>query len=192
VLASAGVAVGMALQGSLSNLAGGIMLLGFRPFNVGDYIIAGGEEGTVKSISTFYTVLNTVDNKTGVVNVDSVMRHVVFTISILSLYTNLEFTSDENSEITSIDEYDMLCESKLLRHIIDEFAEEYAECEYMLNTMQNDLVANSNTVVNVIGSLAKQLVGAVESFSDTMKNMNLDQDNIDKITDILGAIKSKE
>lgn len=63
VLASAGVAVGMALQGSLANLAGGIMLLVFRPFNVGDYIMAGGEEGVVKSISTFYTVLNTVDNK---------------------------------------------------------------------------------------------------------------------------------
>ena len=64
VIASAGVAVGMAMQGSLSNLAGGLMLMIFRPFNVGDYIIAGGEEGTVKSISTFYTVLNTVDNKT--------------------------------------------------------------------------------------------------------------------------------
>lgn len=64
VLASAGVAVGMAMQGSLGNLAGGIMLMVFRPFNVGDYIIAGGEEGTVKSISIFYTVLNTVDNKT--------------------------------------------------------------------------------------------------------------------------------
>jgi small conductance mechanosensitive channel len=63
VIASAGVAVGMALQGSLSNLAGGIMLMVFRPFSVGDYIIAGGEEGVVKSISTFYTVLNTVDNK---------------------------------------------------------------------------------------------------------------------------------
>ena len=64
VLASAGVAVGMAMQGSLGNLAGDIMLMVFRPFNVGDYIIAGGEEGTVKSISIFYTVLNTVDNKT--------------------------------------------------------------------------------------------------------------------------------
>ena len=63
VIASAGVAVGMALQGSLSNLAGGIMLMVFRPFSVGDYIIAGGEEGVVKSISIFYTVLNTVDNK---------------------------------------------------------------------------------------------------------------------------------
>jgi small conductance mechanosensitive channel len=64
VIASAGVAIGMAMQGSLANIAGGIMLLIFRPFNVGDYILAGGEEGTVKSISTFYTVLTTVDNKT--------------------------------------------------------------------------------------------------------------------------------
>lgn len=63
ILASAGVAVGMALQGSLSNFAGGIMLLIFRPFSEGDYIISGGEEGTVQSINTFYTKLVTVDNK---------------------------------------------------------------------------------------------------------------------------------
>ena len=63
VLASCGVAVGLALQGALANIAGGIMLLIFRPFNVGDYIAAAGEEGVVKSISLFYTVINTVDNK---------------------------------------------------------------------------------------------------------------------------------
>lgn len=63
VIASCGVAVGLALQGSLGNLAGGLMLMIFRPFSVGDYVSAGGEEGTVKSINTFYTVLNTVDNK---------------------------------------------------------------------------------------------------------------------------------
>ncbi len=63
VLASAGVAVGMALQGSLSNLAGGIMLLIFRPFSVGDYIAASSEEGTVRAITLFYTELVTVDNK---------------------------------------------------------------------------------------------------------------------------------
>ena len=63
VLASAGVAVGMALQGSLSNLAGGIMLLIFRPFGVGDYISAAGEEGNVKEITLFYTILITLDNK---------------------------------------------------------------------------------------------------------------------------------
>ncbi len=63
VLASAGLAVGMALQGALSNLAGGIMLLIFRPFNVGDYIIAAGDEGVVREITLFYTVLTTTDNK---------------------------------------------------------------------------------------------------------------------------------
>ena len=64
VLASAGLAVGMAMQGSLGNIAGGIMLLIFRPFKVGDYINAAGGEGVVKEISLFYTVLNTTDNKT--------------------------------------------------------------------------------------------------------------------------------
>ncbi len=63
VLASAGVAVGMALQGALGNLAGGIMLMIFRPFNVGDYVITSGVEGVVKEINLFYTVLTSVDNK---------------------------------------------------------------------------------------------------------------------------------
>ncbi len=63
VLASAGVAVGLALQGALGNLAGGIMLLVFRPFNVGDYIITSGAEGVVKEITMMYTVLLTTDNK---------------------------------------------------------------------------------------------------------------------------------
>jgi small conductance mechanosensitive channel len=63
VLAAAGVAVGMSLQGALSNLAGGIMLMFFRPFSVGDYVSAGGEEGTVKGIALFYTTLLTSDNK---------------------------------------------------------------------------------------------------------------------------------
>jgi small conductance mechanosensitive channel len=62
-IASVGVAIGLALQGALSNIAGDIMLLIFRPFNVGDYIVAGGEEGTVRSISLVYTVLTTLDNR---------------------------------------------------------------------------------------------------------------------------------
>ena len=62
-MASVGVAIGLALQGALSNIAGGIMLLIFRPFSVGAYIIAGGEEGTVRSISLVYTVLTTIDNR---------------------------------------------------------------------------------------------------------------------------------
>lgn len=63
VLASAGLAIGMGLQGSLANFAGGIMLLIFKPFKVGDFIDAAGGEGWVKEINLFYTVLNTSDNK---------------------------------------------------------------------------------------------------------------------------------
>lgn len=63
ILASCGVAVGLALQGSLSNLAGGIMILVFKPFKVGDFIEASGETGTVVEISVMYTVILTLDNK---------------------------------------------------------------------------------------------------------------------------------
>ena len=63
VLASAGVAVGLALQGALSNLAGGILLMVLRPFNVGDYVDAAGASGFVQSINLFYTVILTIDNK---------------------------------------------------------------------------------------------------------------------------------
>ena len=63
VLASAGVAVGLALQGALSNLAGGILLMVLRPFNVGDYVDAAGASGVVQSINLFYTVILTIDNK---------------------------------------------------------------------------------------------------------------------------------
>ena len=63
VLASAGVAIGLALQGSLSNFAGGFIILLLRPFKVGDYIAAAGYEGTVEQIGVFYTNLATVDNK---------------------------------------------------------------------------------------------------------------------------------
>ena len=62
VLGSCGLAVGLALQGSLSNLAGGIMLMIFRPFKVGDFISDGAHDGTVKKITMFYTVIATADN----------------------------------------------------------------------------------------------------------------------------------
>ncbi len=62
ILASAGVTVGLALQGSLSNLAGGLMIMFFRPFNVGDCIRALNMEGIVHEISVFYTILVTRDN----------------------------------------------------------------------------------------------------------------------------------
>ena len=69
LIASGGVAIGLALQGSLSNFAGGVLILLLKPFEVGDYIIedSNGKEGTVKEIQIFYTKLSTIDNKTIVI-----------------------------------------------------------------------------------------------------------------------------
>ena len=63
IFASAGVAIGLALQGSLSNFAGGFIILLLRPFKVGDYIQTGQFEGAVEQIGVFYTTLTTADNK---------------------------------------------------------------------------------------------------------------------------------
>ena len=63
VLAAASFAVGLALQGSLSNFAGGVLILFLKPFKVGDYIEAAGYAGSVQEIQIFYTELNTPDNK---------------------------------------------------------------------------------------------------------------------------------
>lgn len=62
LLGAAGLAIGLALQGTLSNLAAGVMLLIFRPFKIGDFIDVGGEAGTVEAISLFTTRLDTPDN----------------------------------------------------------------------------------------------------------------------------------
>lgn len=63
LVASAGVAVGLALQGSLSNFAGGVLILLMKPFVIGDYIVQGNTEGTVKEIGLVYTELITADNR---------------------------------------------------------------------------------------------------------------------------------
>lgn len=63
ILGAAGLAVGMAFSGTLSNFAGGVMILFFRPFKVGDYVQVQGEEGTVDEVQIFNTILTTIDNK---------------------------------------------------------------------------------------------------------------------------------
>jgi len=62
VLGAAGAAIALGLQGSLANLAGGIMLVIFKPFKIGDFVETAGVSGVVKEINLFYTVLNTLDN----------------------------------------------------------------------------------------------------------------------------------
>lgn len=116
LLGTAGVTVGLALQGGLANIAGGVLLLTFKPFQVGDYIIqdqAGGTEGTVYKVEMFYTTLITIDNK-----------HVIIPNGKLSNSTIINVTAQNlrNLEIKVGISYDSDIKKakKLLQHILQE------------------------------------------------------------------------
>ncbi len=114
LFASAGVAVGMALSGTLQNFAGGVLILLLKPYKVGDFIEAQGYTGTVKAIQIFHTVVNTVDNKaiiipngglsTGSINNYSLERYrrVDWTIS-LSYGCDLEMAKEKIRSILATD-----------------------------------------------------------------------------------------
>ena len=77
VLGAAGLAIGLALQGSLSNFAAGVLIVAFRPYKMGDFIEAGGEAGTVEEVQIFTTVLKTPDNKMIIVPNSQVMNGTI-------------------------------------------------------------------------------------------------------------------
>jgi small conductance mechanosensitive channel len=77
VVGAAGLAVGLALQGSLSNFAGGVLILVFKPFKVGDYIEAQGVSGTVKEITIFTTKINTFGNQSAVIPNGDLSNHTI-------------------------------------------------------------------------------------------------------------------
>ncbi len=76
-IGAAGLAIGLALQGSLANFAGGVLILLFRPFRIGDWIEAQGVAGTVDNIQIFHTVLRTGDNKTVIVPNGSLSNGII-------------------------------------------------------------------------------------------------------------------
>ena len=82
LITSCGVALGLALQGALSNVAGGIIIILMRPFRLGDFIITNGESGTVEDIHMFYTTLVTPDNRVVQVPNGSLANNVIVNNSI--------------------------------------------------------------------------------------------------------------
>lgn len=109
LLASAGLAVGMALSGTLQNFAGGVVIILFRPFRVGDFISAQGQEGVVKEIQIFNTVVHTVDNK--VVHIPN----GILSTGVMTIYTKEETRRvDWIYSIAYGDDYDK-AKSALLR-----------------------------------------------------------------------------
>lgn len=103
ILASCGLAIGLALQGSLSNFAGGIMILTFSPFRVGDFIESGGKEGTVKLISLLSTTITTPDNKDIIIPNGTLINSVITNFSSESeRRVDLNFTVSYGSDTEKV------------------------------------------------------------------------------------------
>jgi small conductance mechanosensitive channel len=81
LLGAAGLAIGLALQGTLANFAGGVLILMFRPYRVGDFIDAQGITGTVRSIQIFNTILTTGDNKRVIVPNGAISNGIITNFS---------------------------------------------------------------------------------------------------------------
>lgn len=99
VVGAAGLAIGFALQGSLSNFAAGVMLIIFKPFKVGDYVEAGGKAGTVEEIQIFHTVLKSPDNvriiiPNGQVTSGNVMNYTVNGTRRIDLVIGVSYEDD--------------------------------------------------------------------------------------------------
>ena len=135
------------------------------------------------------------DKENGLVKVDSVMRYMLFTISVISKYTMLEFNADEDYD--SLDEYDMLCESRLLNPILELIGDEYTACNNMLNMMMEDIIANNNTVEAVfghaLGKVSDSLDDLIGIFAKKVEEMEFDlsQIDIDKYKWLLDLIPKK-
>ena len=103
ILGAAGLAIGLALQGSLSNFAGGVLILFFKPYKVGDVIEAGGATGKVVEIQIFNTILKTIDHRTiilpnGAVSNNTIINHTKLGTS----RTTLDLFFDVKSDIEKI------------------------------------------------------------------------------------------
>ena len=145
-------------------------------------------------------VLNACNTKddNGLVKVDSVSRYILFTIAIISKYTNLEFSSGkDDEEFNSLEEYDMLCQANLLDPILEVIGAEYVTCNNILNMMMSDIVANNNTIENVVGhtlgKISTSVDGLIGVLAEKVKEMELDlnQFDIDKYKGLLDLIPKK-
>ena len=131
LVGSAGLAVGLALQGSLSNLAGGVLILALKPFRVGEYISVSGVEGTVDSIDVFYTHLSTVDNKViaipngtitnaTITNVTNVSKRMMILDFMVPYETDITALRETLMDVMRVDE--LLCQEETMEVVIDKLS----------------------------------------------------------------------
>lgn len=134
VLGSVGLTVGLALQGSLSNFAGGVLILILKPFRVGDYIVANGQEGSVVAIDIFYTNLLTIDNRSVVLPNGALANGTIINVTRepirrVDLVAPVAYTSDIRRvkkilfELASNLEFSFEDEEHPIQVFVDEFAD---------------------------------------------------------------------
>ncbi len=124
IVGSCAVAIGLALQGGLSNIAGGLMILIFKPFKVGDYIISNGLEGTVKSITMFYTTITTIDNKViQLPNANLSNSNIINVSANKTRRVDLDISVSYNSDIDKVKKiiHDILNKHELILQDEDKF-----------------------------------------------------------------------
>ncbi len=141
LLGSAGVAIGLALQGSLSNIAGGILIMVIKPFRLGDYIVEenGGHEGTVTEIALFNTTLRTVDNRLVVVPNGNLSGATVINVSrlperIMELKVSISYDSDLKLAKTVLEHEMRSCEMVMKDKPTEVHVEELGESGVTLLT----------------------------------------------------------
>lgn len=104
VIGSCGLAIGLALQGSLANIAGGVILLILKPFKIGDYVITSGIEGTIEDIGVFHTRLITLDNKRIVIPNSVISNATLTNVSALEeRRVDLTFSAAYNADINTVE-----------------------------------------------------------------------------------------
>ena len=134
-------------------------------------------------------------NVGSIVEVDSVSRYLLFTISIISKYTNLTF--ENTDDLDAIDQYDMLCQSGFLNEILHVIGGEYETCNNILNMMMADIDANNNNVAAVFDKALQQILGYVGNFADVLSEkvgemeLDLSQIDIDKIMGVISKLPIK-
>lgn len=119
-----------------------------------------------------------IEDVNGVLHIDSFDRYILFTIAVISMHTNLEFSLDADG-VTSIDEYDELNKIGLIDKIINTFKTDYEACKVMLDMLTNDRMKNQET-------LEKKIIQFLNGIAQDIDSLN----NLENKEDILNLLES--
>lgn len=169
VLGAAGLAIGLALQGSLSNFAGGVLIIIFRPFNVGDFIEMGSMSGTVKEIQIFQTFLDTPDNKRVVIPNGQLSNNSLINYTRTpTRRIDMKFSVGYNSDI------------KLVRNLIEEIINknEFVLKDHEILVRLETLADSSMIFVVKVWALNENYWDVYYDITENIKN-NFDKNGIE-------------